>query len=1437
MSFFFIIISDLTKLAGDIFGFKNGIEETKKENDFAASMAYVQIVDLEKTNSSHSSLTYYDERFVSAISSLLCFAVSEKCAKRSVYINRIMGLDRDVQVILMKIIQPNTKANDSSTPSSVSKQESRRQSTNTSYLDELDDDDGDDESLLIEDDDIMNHSCNEGIDNMDVDKENMPLNLENNAHPKTLIVKKSERFGLSPYRSPLIKRDNIQYLSSPWSTVSRGKRDSLEYPNSNRVKQNYLQREIQDLKTKHTELINELSVARQRENQLSGKLDEVESKYLAERLKVESESLKKESRLRDEIENEKRILQEEIMQLRDQLRGTESAKDQLVALQDEVDVLRHSSERLKHTEEQLRKLKDKLEILGDTKAALEREEEAHSAAVSKCLSLENELSNLQPLRRQLEEYKARAVDAEVKLADCESSLCDLKEENVNLTDLNKELQKGVLLQQEDADEMRRKLLRDGEHLRGEGLGDGINEFNPVLKEELLRLRNENIRLKAFAEKREEDAVQKMEEKLDDSDRLATQFKEYYVHTKRKLEETETCKRKTEDQLFSTNGLLKETQETLQTTQNKLKITQGELDEKKETLTKTSNELFSTRGLLKETQEILQTTQNKLKITQDNLDDTKHCLATTKEEMFVTSGLLKETQETLQTTQNKLKRTQDDLDDAKDTVVKTDENKEILEKKLASTELTLATTNDALSNTQRTLFTTNEALTEREQSLSRTKRLLDDTREQKAKLEATLSKTQEDLCETTKKLERNEHELETTTKELLDTKNNLQHSDENLREVRASGEQLKLNLTQTEEKLSQTKKLLEKTDENLIDVQKSYDDSQKKLSRITEEKKNVEQELESTKKSLNETATSLEMTTLSLEENKKSLSSSLEREASLEEEITGIKNSLNQTSTILKEKTNELNATLKIVTCSNQKIEKLEASNVQLKQDIKDERLASQKASIEAERILQSTKRNLVDKSRNEHNSLETRLKREFNEERNRFKENIERITLELNNSEVKSSQIISDLRKDFSNKMRESREKFQEEICVTENEFKSKLAIQIKEAAEERENLVEKGKNMIKEIKSEYKNKIRETIDSYEEKISKKNEEQAKFLEDQKVYEEKAKALISKYKHKLSVAQEQQNDTSTKYDALHVSMKKLEREKMTLKGENEKLKKQISGRYGSDSNSNNELSMLQKEFNILLEENRRLKHEKASEVNFSTYLDNSTSDLMHASDFNDETNVSQSYNIGDHRDSVGNNNSTIALLRTEYEDTIEKLKDEKRELIMRNSAAASDAQRSEQKVWDLENDIEKLKNEVTSLKLNLERSERHGPQPEVILSHNRQASEKIASCDLSTRKNQSNDNKHASTSHAQSPTHQNVESTKNRETQSISSKLRKHLQSPSSKKRSDLSGIFSKRKSKYLKLQGDGENIPQKKTPISLVESTNAPITSSDEGNQECTQS
>lgn len=66
--------------------------------------------------------------------------------------------------------------------------------------------------------------------------------------------------------------------------------------------------------------------------------------------------------------------------------------------------------------------------------------------------------------------------------------------------------------------------------------------------------------------------------------------------------------------------------------------------------------------------------------------------------------------------------------------------------------------------------------------------------------------------------------------------------------------------------------------------------------------------------------------------------------------------------------------------------------------------------------------------------------------------------------------------------------------------------------------------------------------------------------------------------------------------------------------------------------------------------------------------------------------------------------STITQLRAEYEDTIRLLNDEKRELVMKNSATVSDLQRMEQKTWQLEDVVSRLKEELTSAHLKIQRA-------------------------------------------------------------------------------------------------------------------------------------
>lgn len=60
--------------------------------------------------------------------------------------------------------------------------------------------------------------------------------------------------------------------------------------------------------------------------------------------------------------------------------------------------------------------------------------------------------------------------------------------------------------------------------------------------EVEALRNENARLRAFAAQREDDSVQKLEESLDDNQRLAQRYKEQFLATKNELQEAQQALR-------------------------------------------------------------------------------------------------------------------------------------------------------------------------------------------------------------------------------------------------------------------------------------------------------------------------------------------------------------------------------------------------------------------------------------------------------------------------------------------------------------------------------------------------------------------------------------------------------------------------------------------------------------------------------------------------------------------------------------------------------------------------------------------------------------------------------------------------------------------------------------------------------------------------------
>lgn len=305
-----------------------------------------------------------------------------------------------------------------------------------------------------------------------------------------------------------------------------------------------MQSVVQHLQRRNELLQQSLSDVRLRESTLTGQLERMASEHRQSTLRLEAQSLDRIQELQREADERATEWQTNLTELREQVRLGSTAVQELQVAKEELEVMQHNKAALVETTEKLRKYKDKVTELQDVKEALRSEQEAHGKAVDDVVRLENELQQLLPVKRQVEDYKIRAIEAEVKLVECQDFLRRMERQANDESTKHETLFKGVILQKEQMEEMQRRIQQDTEHNRDNpvtihGVGDSLTELNPALRDELVLLRNDNLQLRAFQAKRTEDAVQHLEESLDDTKRLADRYKNEYLDTKETLERTET----------------------------------------------------------------------------------------------------------------------------------------------------------------------------------------------------------------------------------------------------------------------------------------------------------------------------------------------------------------------------------------------------------------------------------------------------------------------------------------------------------------------------------------------------------------------------------------------------------------------------------------------------------------------------------------------------------------------------------------------------------------------------------------------------------------------------------------------------------------------------------------------------------------------------------
>jgi chromosome segregation ATPase len=154
-------------------------------------------------------------------------------------------------------------------------------------------------------------------------------------------------------------------------------------------------------------------------------------------------------------------------------------------------------------------------------------------------------------------------------------------------------------------------------------------------------------------------------------------------------------------------------------------------------------------------------------------------------------------------------------------------------------------------------------------------------------------------------------------------------------------------------------------------------------------------------------------------------------------------------------------------------------------------------------------------------------------------------------------------------------------------------------------------------------------------------------------------------------------------------VKNLSHEKAMLEEESERYRRQLGGRYGADGQLQNQLDKLNKELMDAHHENQNLKRRLAQSASQDASL---------------SFQVDNSHMMGNYSSGVATQ-SALADIKAGYEERVTSLNEEKRELVMKFSAATIEVDKANKQLHQREELISKLKSELTTTKLALERAQ------------------------------------------------------------------------------------------------------------------------------------
>jgi chromosome segregation ATPase len=1187
-----------------------------------------------------------------------------------------------------------------------------------------------------------------------------------------------EAFGTPTLPSPSPKRVPV---AADQSFFSPGLGDTAEY-----------EKEVQSLREEKEELGLKLEKSEQKEQDLVQKLEDVEANFLKEMMKIEAEARFREDQTKEQYESRLTALQIELENVNEQYADAERAKTELAGVKDELELMLHTKSMLAETTERLRNYKEKLQQMTDVKEALQREEVAHSKSVDECLRLDNELAALQPLKRQLEEYKTRAVDSEVRFTDCQDELLKLKQQRFASTDNNQNLEHSVLSQQEEIEELRSRLSQnDTANQEASGIGDGLSELNPELKEEVFRLRNENKQLREFAGKRDNDAVCKLEQNLEDTSRLSERYKSQFLSTKDQLETTQGDLQASRDREARLRNDVSEAME-------KIKITQAQVEEVSQQLFMYTDHLNASRARESNLEQELSSWMDQTKELQEKTNDLSTRLQTCSNELEASQAREGDLHQDVSDWKEKLEATQQQANDLSDQLsiysqdLKISQQSEMdLKAEIAHwTTQTESSQEEARDLTDKLSQTLSELTSARESETYLKKELAEETSKAKESeergqdLTAQRDKCADELDETRQALLKSQEQEENLQNELVDMTSRAEDSEtvskqrmelvqstrEKLKTARAQVDELKKtesalssdveawtekteaaetkikqahqeleesnnHLNDTREKLSEAEaqvlNLATRVQNQFADIEEWKDKTQSTenlTDRLQEELKQIgeilsttqsslktsqddqalmkegfahaehmlfelEQEVETEKKARKGAEEQLESARADISKTQQKLNTLKTKLTARIEEETQTSNKYKQdlfhTQETLNETQGSLGASQHREKMLKHEVTKLKDTQVDLETELKNASKKADEATEESSKSLDATREVLNAKAQKGVEEVQFNMNLLLEDERKAKRQSHEAYKQKLQQMRGDFDKELADVRKKAETTVGGSHKEAEERMGHLKNQYEKKLAELKASADEQNDKLLAKGKGMLKDVRfkaTEEIDSLKENFAAIEEKLDHEKKEKERIILQ-------AKAKVTEYKKKLQFTTGRINTLSADSDELDEKVSSLEREKFKLQEENDRYRRQLGGRFGPDSKVQSQLDLLQKEFKNAMEETRELRRQLKTQ--------NGGSGFLNALPSINENAEGETHSYS--RNAV--NQSTLVQLRSEYEETIEALNDEKRELVMKNSAAITDVQKAEKRAWESEQDNASMQQELTSLKLQVERLE------------------------------------------------------------------------------------------------------------------------------------